>query len=44
MIANFRDRGERMARIGIMTFLILAFVSLVTYRNSASYKDEGAFK
>ena len=32
------------AVIGIMTFLILAFVSLVTYRNSASYKDEGAFK
>lgn len=32
------------AVIGIMTFIILAFVSLVTYRNSASYKDEGAFK
>lgn len=32
------------AVIGIMTFLILAFVSLVTYRNTASYKDEGAFK
>ncbi|MCF0134277.1 MAG: sugar ABC transporter permease [Blautia sp.] len=32
------------AVIGIMTFIILAFVSLVTYRNTASYKDEGAFK
>lgn len=32
------------AVVGIMTFVILAFVSLVTYRNSASYKDEGAFK
>ena len=32
------------AVIGIMTFVILAFVSLVTYRNSASYKEEGAFK
>lgn len=32
------------AVIGIMTFIILAFVSLVTYRNSASYKEEGAFK
>ncbi len=32
------------AVIGIFTFLILAFVSLVTYRSSASYKDEGAFK
>lgn len=32
------------AVIGIMTFLILATVSLITYQNSASYKDEGAFK
>lgn len=32
------------AVIGIMTFVILAFVSLITYRNSASYKNEGAFK
>ena len=32
------------AVIGIMTFIILAFVSLITYRNSASYKEEGAFK
>ena len=32
------------AVIGIFTFLILAFVSLVTYRSSKSYKDEEGFK
>lgn len=32
------------AVIGIMTFIILALVSLVTYRNSKSYKEEEAFK
>lgn len=31
------------AVIGIMTFIVLAFVSLATYRNSASYKDEEGF-
>ena len=32
------------AVIGIMTFVILATVSLLTYRNTGSYKDEGAFQ
>ena len=32
------------AVIGIMTFIILATVSLITYRNTNSYKDEGAFQ
>lgn len=32
------------AVIGILTFVVLATVSLVTYRNTASYKDEGAFQ
>lgn len=32
------------AVIGIMTFIILAVVSLLTYRNTGSYKDEGAFQ
>lgn len=32
------------AVIGIMTFLILAAISLITYRNTGSYKDEGAFQ
>ena len=32
------------AVIGIMTFLILATISLLTYRNTGSYKDEGAFQ
>lgn len=31
------------AVIGIMTFIVLAIVSLVTYRNTASYKDEEGF-
>ena len=31
------------AVIGIMTFVILTIVTLVTYRNSASYKNEEAF-
>lgn len=30
--------------IGILTFIILAAVSLITFRNTASYKDEGAFQ
>ena len=30
--------------IGILTFIILAVVSLITFRNTASYKDEGAFQ
>ena len=30
--------------IGILTFVILAVVSLITFRNTASYKDEGAFQ
>ena len=32
------------AVIGIMTFLVLATVALLTYRNSGSYKDEEGFK
>ena len=32
------------AVIGILTFVVLASVSLLTYRNTASYKDEGAFQ
>ena len=31
------------AVIGILTFLILAAVSLLAYRNSKSYKEEGGF-
>ena len=32
------------AVIGILTFIILATISLITYRNTSSYKDEGAFQ
>ena len=32
------------AVIGIMTFVILATVSLITYHRTGSYKDEGAFQ
>ena len=32
------------AVIGLFTFVVLAIVSLVTYRSSGSYKDEEAFK
>ena len=32
------------AVIGILTFVVLASVSLITYRNSGSYKDEEGFK
>lgn len=31
------------AVIGILTFLILSVASLITYRNSKSYKEEGGF-
>ncbi len=31
------------AVIGILTFVILAVASLITYRNSKSYKEEGGF-
>ncbi len=31
------------AVIGIMTFIVLSIVALVTYRNTASYKDEEGF-
>lgn len=31
------------AVIGILTFIILAAVSLLAYRNSKSYKEEGGF-
>ncbi|MCI5825050.1 MAG: sugar ABC transporter permease [Arcanobacterium sp.] len=32
------------AVIGILTFVVLAVVSLITYRNSGSYKNEEAFR
>ena len=32
------------AVIGIVTFIVLAVVSLITYRRTGSYKDEGAFQ
>lgn len=32
------------AVIGILTFIVLAIVALVTYRNTASYKDEEGFQ
>ena len=32
------------AVIGIFTFIVLAIISLVTYRSSGSYKDEEGFK
>lgn len=32
------------AVIGIFTFIVLAIVSLITYRSSGSYKDEEGFK
>ena len=32
------------AVIGIMTFVVLAIVALVTYRNTGSYKDEEGFQ
>lgn len=32
------------AVIGIMTFIVLAIVALVTYRNSTSFKDEEGFQ
>ena len=32
------------AVIGIMTFVVLAVVSLITYRNSGSYKNEETFR
>lgn len=37
---NYYNLG---AVIGIMTFVVLAIVALVTYRNTASYKDEEGF-
>ncbi|MFC5222477.1 carbohydrate ABC transporter permease [Bifidobacterium leontopitheci] len=40
------DRGDYNlgAVIGIMTFIVLAVVALITYRSSGSYKDEEAFR
>lgn len=40
------DRGDYNlgAVIGIFTFVTLAIVSLITYRSSASYKNEGGFR
>lgn len=37
---NYYNLG---AVIGIMTFVVLAIVALLTYRNTASYKDEEGF-
>lgn len=40
------DRGDYNigAVIGIMTFIVLAVVALITYRNSGSYKNEEGFR
>ncbi|MBW3082648.1 carbohydrate ABC transporter permease [Bifidobacterium phasiani] len=40
------DRGDYNigAVIGIFTFVVLAVVSLITYRSSGSYKNEGGFR
>ena len=32
------------AVIGIMTFIVLATVSLITYHRTSAYKNEGAFQ
>ena len=32
------------AVIGIITFVLMAIFSLITYRHTKSYKDEGAFQ
>ena len=32
------------AVIGIMTFVVLSVVALITYRNSGSYKNEEGFR
>lgn len=32
------------AVIGILTFMVLAVVALITYRNSGSYKNEEGFR
>ena len=32
------------AVIGILTFVVLAVVSLITYRNTGSYKNEEGFQ
>lgn len=37
---NYYNLG---AVIGILTFIVLAIIALVTYRNTASYKDEEGF-
>lgn len=37
---NYYNLG---AVIGIMTFVVLSIVALITYRNTASYKDEEGF-
>lgn len=39
-----RQQYNLAAVIGILTFLVLSLVSLVTYRNSGSYKNEEGFK
>ena len=39
-----QQRYNMGAVIGIFTFVVLAIVSLITYRSSGSYKDEEAFK
>ena len=40
-----RDRYYNLgAVIGILTFLVLAVVSLITYRNTGSYKNEEGFQ
>jgi arabinogalactan oligomer/maltooligosaccharide transport system permease protein len=39
-----QQRYNVAAVIGIMTFVVLAAVSLITYRNTGSYKNEEGFR
>lgn len=39
-----KDNYSMGAVIGIMTFIVLAVVALITYRNSGSYKNEEGFR
>lgn len=39
-----KDNYSMGAVIGIMTFIVLAIVALITYRNSGSYKNEEGFR
>ena len=48
MVTSYFDPGTKLiyaigAVIGILTFVVLSIVALVTYRNTKSYKDEEGF-